>query len=347
MTTLRTRSWLAPLLTLALVAAACGGSDEPADTEAPTPTTTAPTATEAPDDTMAPDTTAAPTTTQAEPATETTTEPPGPMLVLDTTGWPELTGGALYEGWLIVDDTPISTGVFNVVDGAPVDADGETVGHFPVDDTASTATTVVITIEPPGDEDPAPADTHFLAGDLVDGGAELTIDHPAALGTDFAEASGEFVLATPTDGDRTNNEFSGVWFLTFPGPVPGLSLPNLPAGWTYEGWTVIEGIPVTTGTFLAVDQSDDAAPFSGTVRTPSFPGEDYLVDAPDGLSFPTDLSGSSVVVSVEPLTEDNSLPFVLKPLAGPVPADAELEPVAYPITTEGFAPPSGTATISA
>ena len=46
---------------------------------------------------------------------------------------------------------------------------------------------------------------------------------------------------------------------------------ELPAGWTYEGWTVIDGTPVTTGTFLAVDQSDNAAPFSGTVRTPNFP----------------------------------------------------------------------------
>lgn len=318
-----------------LVVAACGDSEDGATSAAPA-TTTSTTATTTQASTTS--TTAATTTTTS------TTPPPEHAIAFDTTAWPELVK-AHYEGWLIIDGAAVSTGRFNVVAGEAVDLDGEPVDEFALDFDPTAASAVVVSIEPAGDSDPAPSDTHILAGDIADGSAPLSIDHPAALGTDFATASGEFVLATPTDGDRVNDEFSGVWFLTFPGPTPGLDLPTLPDGWIYEGWTVIEGIPVTTGTFSRVDASDNEAPYSGTVRTPNFPGEDYLQNAPDGLTFPTNLQGATVVISVEPLAEDNPQPFALKPLAGPVPADAELEPVAYPLTTAEFTPLSGIATL--
>jgi hypothetical protein len=350
----RTPTWLSLLAAIALIAAACGGTDEVGQTAAPSATSVAPND-DVPDDDMSDEAVPAEdmtdgTTTDEDMTDETTDDDMGDEMMghtisFETSDWPEVANGAHYEGWLIIDGAPVSTGRFNVVDGTTVDLDGNAIDHFIVDADASAATAVVISIEPRDDADPTPSETHLLAGDIVDGGAELTIVHPAALGTDFADAAGEFVLATPTDGDRTNNEFSGVWFLTFPGPTPGLELPELPAGWTYEGWTVIDGVPVTTGTFLRVDESDDAAPYSGTVRTPNFPGEDYLQNAPDGLSFPTDLSGATVVISVEPLAEDNPLPFALKPLAGPVPADAELEPVSYPLTDADFVPLTGAATI--
>ncbi|MCP3974295.1 MAG: hypothetical protein GY720_07370 [bacterium] len=335
----RSINWMSLLAALVLVAAACGGTSD-ADQAS---TTTAPTTTAAPaDDDMSDDDMSDEEMSDDDMSGE---EMRGHTISFETAGWPEFAGGAHYEGWLIIDSTPVSTGRFNVVDGAIVDLDGAAVDHFSVEADTSAATAVVITIEPANDSDPAPSDTHILAGDLVDGAANLTISHAAALGTDFAAASGEFVLATPTDGDHTNDEFSGVWFLTFPGPTPGLVLPELPDGWIYEGWTVIDGTPVTTGTFLAVDRSDDAAPYSGTVRTPNFPGEDFLQNAPEGMTFPTNLSGATVVISIEPLTEDNPLPFALKPLVGPVPADAELEPVSYPLSNADFTALTGTATI--
>ena len=367
----RTLTWLSLLAAIALIAAACGGTDDSAQTAAPSTTVAAADEDmtdedmadddmadddmaddEMSDDDMTDDDMADDDMTDDDMADEDMTdddmsddEMMGHTISFDTAGWPELANGAHYEGWLIINGIPVSTGRFNVVDGAVQDLDGNSVDHFSVDADTTSATVVVISIEPADDTDPAPSDTHILAGDVVDGTANLTIAHPAALGTDFGDAAGEFVLATPTDGDRTNNEFSGVWFLSFPGPTAGLDLPELPAGWTYEGWTVIDGMPVTTGTFLAVDESDDSAPYSGTVRTPSFPGEDYLQNAPEGLTFPTNLSGATVVISVEPLVEDNPLPFALKLLAGPVPTDAELEPVAYPLTNADFVPLTGMATI--
>jgi len=331
------------LAAIVVVAAACSSSDD-AESAAPDETTTTMSeGTAAPDSTTS--TTLVATTKTTVPETTTTTEAPVPDLTLATSDFPTLSGGAHYEGWAIVDGEPTSTGKFNVVGDRLTDPEGAPIEGFFLSEDVTAATAIVITIEPAGDTDAVPADTHFVAGDVVAGEAALTIAHPAALGTDFADASGSFVLATPTDGDRTNDELSGIWFLEFPGPEASLNLPELPEGWTYEGWTVIDGVPVTSGTFRSTVGSDDAAPYSGTVRTPNFPGEDYLFNAPDGLTFPTDLSGAPVVVSVEPVPDDDPSPFVLKPLVGAAGDPAEPEPVAYELLPGPEGPPTALATI--
>ena len=86
----------------------------------------------------------------------------------------------------------------------------------------------------------------------------------------------------------------GVWFLdnSSGAPAVGLTLPTLPDGWIYEGWAVIDGVPVSTGTFSTVDAADNSATFSGSKAGPPFPGEDFLINAPGmWLTFPTDLKG--------------------------------------------------------
>ena len=158
-------------------------------------------------------------------------------------------------------------------------------------------------------------------------------------------ASGFYILATPTNGDATD-ENSGIWFLSLASgsPASGLDLPTLPAGWAYEGWAVIGGTPVTTGRFTATDAADLSAPFSGTDPGPPFPGEDFLINAPTGLAFPTDLAGGMAVISIEPEPDDSSAPFTLKPLAGPIAADAT-DHVTYSIPSNLASFPTGTATI--
>ena len=309
---------------LGLVAAACGTSDDAAD-DATT-------------------TTAADGTTTTEAATTTTEamEEMEPALTLDVTGFPTLANGVHYENWAIIDDTPISAGKFNIEDGAIVDLDGGAIESFPLPG-LDTASTIVVTIEPAGDTDTVPSDTHFVAGDVVDGSAELSIAHPAALGTDFAEALGTVLLATPTKGDDTN-ELSGIWFLALPGPIASLELPVLPAGWNYEGWAVIDGYPVSSGTFRDVAAADDAAPFSGPEDGPPFPGEDFLVNAPANVTFPTDLSGATVVVSVEPDPDDSPEPFALKPLVGQA-DDPAADHVSYELGNNAVDLPGGTATL--
>ncbi len=246
----------------------------------------------------------------------------GPGLYFDVSNFPTLEGGVYYEGWAIIDGAPVTTGKFNVVDGKTVGPDGEEIEAFHIEEDLAAATTIIVTIEPAGDTDTTPSDTKFLAGDVnADGESELTIAHPAALGTDFSDAAGQFILATPSNGNDTD-EFSGVWFLDPSGPSESLTLPTLPAGWVYEGWAVIDGVPVSTGTFLSAAGADSGEPFGGPDGTPPFPGEDFLLNAPDGVTFPTDLREVPIVISVEPYPDDAPTPFVLKPLVGMAPADA-------------------------
>jgi hypothetical protein len=315
------------VLALGLIAAACSSGD--AGDETTTTTTVAPT------------TTTQPITTTTTPTT-TTTEAMVPELTLDVTGFPVLANGVHYEAWAIIDGEPVAAGKFNVADGAIVDLDGGPISGFPVSG-LDAAATIVVTIEPAGDSDAVPSDTHFVAGDLLDGSAELTIRHPAAIGSDFADAAGTVLLATPTNGDGTF-ELSGIWFLALPGPTASLDLPPLPAGWKYEGWAVIDGVPVTSGTFLDVAAADDAAPFSGPEPGPPFPGEDFLANAPEGVTLPTDLSGATIVVSVEPDPDDSPEPFALKPLVGQA-ADPATDHESYELANNAVDLPRGTANL--
>ena len=272
---------------------------------------------------------------------------PGVDLVLTFQGLEPLAGGFHYEGWAILASGPVSTGKFNVATGGGlVTPAGAAIagGSFRTDMSLDGATAIVITIEPAGDTDRVPSTTKMLAGDLTGATASLGVAGAQALATDFATAAGSFILATPTDGPNTS-EKSGVWFLR-PGtpPTASLTLPTLPAGWRYEGWTVISGRPVTTGTFTTASGADAAAPFSGTQAGPPFPGEDYLRNAPSGLTFPTDLSGGMAVISVEPSPDDSAAPFTLKPLAGAIPVNAS-SGVSYPMAGNAAPFPSGTATI--
>ncbi len=164
----------------------------------------------------------------------------------------------------------------------------------------------------------------------------------AAIGTNFGSANGEYILATPTDGSSMSDENSGVWFLDPSGPSATLNLDPLPAGWTYEGWAVIGGQALSTGTFSDPASADNAAPYSGMAAGPPFPGEDFLNNAPSGLSFPTDLSEGTIVISVEPVPDNSPAPFLLKPLVGQVPANANDHQL-YPLNNNAMqSNPSGT-----
>lgn len=237
-------------------------------------------------------------------------------LTLNLTGLEPLGDDYVYEGWIIVDGAPVSTGTFSSVNFPQT---------FDVDaDQLNSATTFVLSIEPAIDPDPAPAPTKLLAGDFT--GVSAVVNSNGIVG-DFSNASGTYILATPTDMDN-GNEDSGVWFLdnSSGSPVTGLTLPTLADGWKYEGWVVFDGTPISTGTFSDPSMADDNAAssiFKGdTGNGPGYPGEDYLQNAPAGLTFPTDLRGRTVVVSVEPYPDNSPAPFTLKPLAHMVPAGA-------------------------
>ena len=136
-----------------------------------------------------------------------------------------------YEGWLIVDGAPVSIGVFDV-------EEGQTDFTFEVARAdADAATDFVLTLEPAEDDDPAPSESKLVGGALLDGEADLSVDHVAAIG-DLAYVAGQFILATPTSSS-TDDEAQGIWYLDpTAGPDATLDLPDLGPGWTYEGWIV-------------------------------------------------------------------------------------------------------------
>ncbi|MBV1924282.1 MAG: anti-sigma factor [Flavobacteriaceae bacterium] len=236
-------------------------------------------------------------------------------LTLNLSGLEELGSDFVYEGWIIVDGSPVSTGVFTSVtfpqsfnvDAAQLDA----------------ATTFVLSIEPAVDNDPAPAATKILAGDFSGSSASVGLA-PVTANGDLSTSSGTFFLRTPTDevaGSANNgNDQNGIWF-GIPGapPAAGLNLPELNPGWKYEGWVVVDGVgPLTTGTFTSLDMVDDSNDFSGTENNvgPPVPGEDFFNNAPSGFTFPLDVRGRTVVISVEPYPDNSPAPFAIKPLVG-------------------------------
>ncbi len=238
-------------------------------------------------------------------------------LTLNLTGLEELGTDFVYEGWIIVNGSPVSTGTFTSVTFPQT---------FTVDsDDLDAAATFVLSIEPSVDSDPAPAATKILAGDFS--GSSASVNTNGIVG-DFSASTGKYILATPTDGGADTNEESGVWFLdnSSGSAMVGLDLPTLTDGWKYEGWAVIGGTPVSTGTFTSTNDFDDNAsttPFKGDAGDgPAFPGEDFLQNAPTGLTFPTDLKGMTIVISVEPSPDNSANPFTLKPLAHMVPINA-------------------------
>ncbi len=226
-----------------------------------------------------------------------------------------------YEGWIIVDGAPVSTGLFEVdANGTPSQTSFEVASAD-----LSSATMFVLSLEPHPDTDPAPSDIKLLGGAFNGNTANVSTNHPAALDADLSSATGTYILATPTTSDMMD-ERSGIWFLDLGSgtPAQGLDLPALPANWVYEGWAVINGTPVSTGTFSGGDMADAFDGFSGSdAAGPPFPGEDFIMNAPAGLSFPTDLRGATAVITIEPIPDNSPMPFAFKPLVHAVSASAD------------------------
>ena len=268
-------------------------------------------------------------------------EAPSTTLTLNLNGLEALGDDYVYEGWIIVNGNPVSTGIFSSVTFPQ---------SFTVDAAQlANATNFVLTIEPTVDPDPAPAATKLLIGDFADDTANVWIGPVAASG-DFNDSWGKLFLRTPTDeipGSANNgNDQYGIWFGT-PGapPTSGLNLPTLSEGWRYEGWVVVDGVgPITTGTFTSFTTADDTNQFSGTENNagPPIPGEDFFNNAPDGFTFPLDVRGRTAVISIEPYPDNSPMPFLLKPLVGT--AGQETAPITYDLTLNTDSFPVGTVT---
>ena len=258
-------------------------------------------------------------------------------LTLSFTGLEDLGPNWAYEGWLIVDGAPVSTGIF------AVDSSGKPSGtRFTVDvSDLSKVSAFVLTIEPAPDSDPGPSAVHVLGGDFVNGAARLSAGHVAALGDAFTGAASQYILAAPSGGASGSYQ-TGIWWLDpAAGPGPTLDLPALPAGWVYEGWVVGPDGPISTGRFTSASgaDSDGAGPTGGPKATPPFPGQDFVNPALDLTS------GYAAVISIEPEPDNSTAPFAFKPLVDSVIDDVG-EGVLQAMANNAGAFPTGSATFA-
>lgn len=227
---------------------------------------------------------------------------------------PALGAGFVYEGWVMVDGAPLSTGRFTVdASGVPSQTSFEL-----TDAQADVAAAFILSIEPETGDDPAPSNTKLLGGDITAGAGTLSVGHMAALGDDLSGVAGSYILNTPTTSTDDTDFSAGIWWLDpAAGPGATLTLPTLPSGWHYEGWVVTGDGPQSTGRFAdpaAVD-SDEGGPTAGSDPAPPFPGQDFINPL-------VDLIGTTAVISIEPEPDDNPAPFAIKPLV-----DMEVEDV--------------------
>jgi len=202
--------------------------------------------------------------------------------------------------------------------------------------------TLMITIEASGASPDQPSATVVAAAQIPPDFTQRTIgilEFPAE--TDSGTAS-FFQLGTPTDAD-TSNERSGVWFaLNLDAPRLALALQYAPEGWRYESWAFHDNTWLSMGKFNSAGQNDD---FNGYSAGPGigFPGEDFIANAPAGVTFPWEFEiGDSIMVTLEPEPENDDSPFVVRLLGYEM---SELRPahVATQISKVNLTP-SGTVT---
>lgn len=245
-------------------------------------------------------------------------------LELSLNGLEPLGDRSVYEGWLIIDGAPVSTGRFNL-------NEGETQKTFS-NINAEGASLFVLTIEPKENDPAAPSATKVLAGALTNNNASLTASHEAALGDDFTSVDGVFILATPSSA-ATDDEDQGIWFFD-PASDTRLTLPTLPEGWVYEGWVAGDDGPVSTGRFTDVNAADDdgagAAAGVDPGTFPAVPGQDFVMPA-------RKLGGLKAVISVEPSDDDSPAPFAIKPLLGDIDG-SQLAPTLQSLAKNGTLP---------
>ncbi|MDA0682842.1 MAG: hypothetical protein O3A57_00295 [Bacteroidetes bacterium] len=268
---------------------------------------------------------------------------PKVRVTLDLDGLTPLSEGFKYQVWARDGFTNIAGETFNINDtGSYINPSGQVIQPsfvFPVDVTAATA--LFITIEDRRDSDDTPSSTVLMAGDLSSFQATLSPAHPLAIGSSLTSEGGTFMLMTPSDGVG-GNETSGLWFATGARSSlsAGLNLPSLPDGWAYEGWVETADGQISIGAFQQMDDHDFSRLYS-LPDTPPFPGEDFIQNPPEGFTFPLDLAGAQVSISVEPFPDDSSQPFGFRILSGSVPANPASD-TAYALSPD-YQAPSGTA----
>lgn len=225
-------------------------------------------------------------------------------------------GEGIYAAWMRLDNRDVvGLGPFNVdANGQPITVGGERIERFSAAENLFNAVNVFVTLEPGGTPGASPGSAIYLQGPFFDGVAQLSVPVPLLL----PEAAGSYRVFTPTDGPDTN-EGSGVWAVSVDGD-PLLQLPPLNTVYAWEHYMIIDGQTLTMGRFNNPAARDFANLYSGPEMAPQFPGEDFVANAPAGLTFPADLAGARLLLTLEPILDDTVAPSQLVVLEAILPA---------------------------
>jgi len=226
-----------------------------------------------------------------------------------------------YEAWVVdADDVVRSAGRFSVAGGAEEIVTLES----PIGDPAH----VMITIEPPGDTDPAPSLRRLAGGRVAGGRAVLEYNGYLTPGVPLEDVPGTHVLFTPSNNGEMgypSTEDAGIWIFNIDGDSADgsffITLTPLTEGWTYEGWVVRDwGQPnavwLSYGKFRPdarrkVNSRDNSGlgPYSGQIdyrfamtQEIYMPGDDWVSNPhgyplPADVTLPLDLNGCIPTVS--------------------------------------------------
>ena len=240
---------------------------------------------------------------------------------------PDLGDNYVYEGWLIVGTEKVSTGRFSHIEGASNTSTSLDIIKV------NAATDYVLTIESAtetGTDLSSPSGWIFSKGTFINSTASPSTDNTLYSGSSNLEtATGQGFLKAPSVG-TVGTDANGIWFINALPPTGGgfTNLPTLADGWIYEGWVVVNDnsgnpTPISTGRFSDSDAADvslfgaaNSNEFKGPNGVPPFPGEDFIIDPNNrypNVTFPIDLTSATVVISIEPTTNDAETPFGLKP----------------------------------
>lgn len=186
---------------------------------------------------------------------------------------------------------------FNSIDNQLKNLDGTDLKELSLDGLRE-INKIFVTIENEGDRDEIPNNFTFMEAEITENIAQLKFS------IDIPEGDNFFILATPTDGNSTINELSGIWFKKAEEDQPGLTLPNAPQSFKYETRisNTVEEKTLNLGRFDNVREEDNSKIYSLSNEGFMYPGEDLLRNLPEPLDAPLNLSNGDyqVIISLEP-----------------------------------------------